>query len=467
MKESDLERCELVIGELPHPRSMSLVDLQCWIIKLFRLHPETQDFEIRGFFAEDCPLVSDPWELYLYWQYHYLMTDDLWASYVKKVKGRNGMAMFVLYVDCSEIRHYKSFLEAGYNAHSQVAMGANVQCTLTKVLPEQNSLSCNWHAFRISDHLEQNLAITTTEIVASLAERCGEQITRARAWRVKQKALEMEFGTFYDSYNHVMRLLKDIRGRPNGPDHFIDTNDTEIAGCKDFRVLHRIFWAFAQCIKAFVSCRPVLCIKSTSLCGKYQGVLLTALALDANDDYIPVAFAIVEGESKESWLWFLRNVKRGVVKQRCHVCIIHDYRKELLDAIEDLQNNQQEAHSWRDVKSWWCMQHLAENFLAHFGDEKLVMLFKKLCQQNQLSKFVKIWKELDELTSKYAAEKEGATSLEMQQESVGHMTELQPQSPVQDKEEGNDSGDSNSNRIRLLFSEWIGDEINGEVVATA
>ncbi|XP_048560555.1 uncharacterized protein LOC125541121 [Triticum urartu] len=40
--------CAHVIGELPlQPQSMSLVDLQLWIFKLFRLHPETQDLSIK------------------------------------------------------------------------------------------------------------------------------------------------------------------------------------------------------------------------------------------------------------------------------------------------------------------------------------------------------------------------------------------------------------------------------------
>lgn len=51
------------------------------------------------------------------------------------------------------------------------------------------------------------------------------------------------------------------------------------------------------------------------------------------------------------------------------------------------------------------MEHLAENFLAYFGDRKLVTMFKKLCQQKRRHKFGKIWKELDELTSKYMRRK--------------------------------------------------------------
>ena len=260
-----------------------------------------------------------------------------------------------------------------------MATGASPPRTLTQVFREEE------YAHRISYNLWENLAMTTTEIVAYLAERYGYQISRADAWRVKQKALELQFGTFYDSYNYAPRLLQKMKGYRGNSHHFVDIKETEVTGCKDFRVLHRIFWAFAQCIEGFVSCRPVLCVKGLLLCGKYQGVLLTALALDANDNYIPVAFAVVESESKECWVWFLRNLKQAVVKERSGVCIIHDYKRELLDAIEDLQCNQQQPHPWRDMRSRWCMHHLAETFLAHFGDKKLMVLFKRLCQQNRVS----------------------------------------------------------------------------------
>lgn len=121
---SDLAGRDHVIGELSRPRSMSLVDLQCWVIKLFGLHPETQDLIIKGFFIEDCPLVPDLLQIDLYRDCHYLMTDAKWASYVKKVKRRNdGMPVFVPYLNCSEIKHHKRLFNAGYDAHSQVSSG--------------------------------------------------------------------------------------------------------------------------------------------------------------------------------------------------------------------------------------------------------------------------------------------------------------------------------------------------------
>ncbi|XP_044969538.1 uncharacterized protein LOC123429575 [Hordeum vulgare subsp. vulgare] len=442
--------CAHVVGQLPlQPQSMSLVDLQLWIFKLFRLHPETQDLAIKGFLKQLTPDMCDEREPEWYmdyrpWETRHFLTDKCWSAFANKFKRRrNVMQKFMLYVESSEIKHYAVLLKATHDHYSQLP---------TVVFPGTKSLTTSYFRFL---RLVEDLSMTPKQIMAYLAKHYGEQMSPPEAWRARQTALEREFGTFYDSHNFAPRLLKDITCKT--PWGFVDIKDAEVAGCNNFRVLHRIFWAFGQCVQAFNHCRPVLCVKGTPLCGKYQEVLLTAVALDANGYSIPVAFAVVEAETKESWMWFLRNLEQAV-RHPSDVCIIHDYKRELIDAIKDFLSSDQ--RQWQKVESRWCMEHLAENFFAYFGNKKLVMMFKKLCQQRRLNKFIKIWKELDELTTKYTADREGSTTGEMQQESVEHdEADLEAQSPsnrpdsVDSKEEG-DHANENEGKI-AKFSDWV------------
>ncbi|SPT16667.1 unnamed protein product [Triticum aestivum] len=452
VRGNDLEnKCAHLIGELPlQLQSMSLVDLQLWIFRLFRLHPETQDLGIKGFLKQrktdffdeessepDYSLEDYPWGM------HEFLTDKCWSSFANKLKSKKHVTQkFMLYVQSSEVKHYDILLKAVHDDYSQLA---------TVMLPGMEFLASSRYAFR---DLVDDLTMTAKELVHYLTGPLGEKISPAEAWRARQFALEREFSTFYDSHNFAPRLLKEI-ARKN-PGCFVDIKDAEVADCKGFRVLHRMFWAFGQCLQAFRTCRPVLCIKGTPLCGKYQGMLLTAVASDANDFSIPVACAIVEGETKESWLWFLRNLERAVVHQS-DVCLIHDYKRELIDAVEDLLKYQ--YRQWRKAESRWCMEDLAENFFAYFGDKKLLLIFKRLCQQKRRHKFGKIWKELDELTSTYMAEKERGASGEMQQESVKHdVAELEAQSPCNQhdyvKDVKEDHADDTKGKI-TKFSDWI------------
>jgi len=70
-------------------------------------------------------------------------------------------------------------------------------------------------------------------------------------------------------------------------------------------VLYRVFWSFAQMEHAFQFYRPVVLVGGTFLIGKYRGTLMMAATVDPEDQIVPMAFALVEGENNESWSWFM------------------------------------------------------------------------------------------------------------------------------------------------------------------
>ena len=51
--------------------------------------------------------------------------------------------------------------------------------------------------------------------------------------------------------------------------------------------------------------RPFIGLDGCHLKGRFVGQLLSAIAKDENDNIFPVAMAVVEQESKDSWTWFL------------------------------------------------------------------------------------------------------------------------------------------------------------------
>ena len=73
--------------------------------------------------------------------------------------------------------------------------------------------------------------------------------------------------------------------------------------------MERVFWSFGPCIQGFNYCKLVVQVNGTFLTGRYQGTLLTTLAQDGSRNIFPLAFAIVEGETKEALIWFFSTVK--------------------------------------------------------------------------------------------------------------------------------------------------------------
>ncbi|QHO00133.1 uncharacterized protein DS421_13g403850 [Arachis hypogaea] len=157
-----------------------------------------------------------------------------------------------------------------------------------------------------------------------------------KVWMAKQKAIAQIYGDWKESYNKVPKLLQAL-------------------------MFDKIFWAFPSCVKAFRHCKPFVSVDGTHLYGRYGGVLLIAVAQDENSNILPIAFAIVESESTESWSFFLTNM-------RCHVTpqdgllVISD-RSQAIKAM--LSSDDSGWHHPRALHAY-CITHMAVNFMTRF-----------------------------------------------------------------------------------------------------
>ena len=65
-------------------------------------------------------------------------------------------------------------------------------------------------------------------------------------------------------------------------------------------------------------CRPIISLDACHLRGFLKEQLLVAVGIDGNDGMYPIAFVVREGETKDSWSWFLELllVDIGTVRER-------------------------------------------------------------------------------------------------------------------------------------------------------
>ncbi|XP_016207385.1 uncharacterized protein LOC107647853 [Arachis ipaensis] len=129
----------------------------------------------------------------------------------------------------------------------------------------------------------------------------------------------------------------------------------------DIRILHRVFWSYYPCIRAFRHCKSVVQVDETHLYGKYKGCLLVAVSQDDNNNIVPIAFAIVEGETSDAWHFFLSNLRQHVVT-RDGVRLISD-RHESINAAVERSNR-----AWSPPRAFhmFCIRHIESNFLRKF-----------------------------------------------------------------------------------------------------
>ncbi|RYR53885.1 hypothetical protein Ahy_A06g029129 [Arachis hypogaea] len=129
----------------------------------------------------------------------------------------------------------------------------------------------------------------------------------------------------------------------------------------DIRVLHRVFWSYYPCIRAFRHCKPVVQVDGTHLYRKYKGCLLVAVSHDGNNNIVPIAFAIVEGETSDARHFFLSNLRQHVVT-RDSVGLISD-QHESINASVARSNG-----AWSPSRAFhmFCIRHIESNFLKKF-----------------------------------------------------------------------------------------------------
>ena len=153
----------------------------------------------------------------------------------------------------------------------------------------------------ILDKVCLNNNIKPREIMGDFQMEFGVTISYGKAHIAKDAALRIVRGSYEDSFKILPLYCAELMMTNPG-------TVTNICATDDDR-FKRFFWAFGQCIRSFTSTlRPMVAVDGSHFRGKYPGVLLVAVTLDANNKLFPIAFAFTEAERRDSWEWFLADL---------------------------------------------------------------------------------------------------------------------------------------------------------------
>ena len=160
------------------------------------------------------------------------------------------------------------------------------------------------------ERIRKNPQWKVKEMQETFREELEIEVPRIKCSRVRQAALAGVFETLKDHYSRVwdfgFELLK------NNPKNTVDIMTSRVTDEDDnkFKRIYICYHALKEGWK--LGCRPILGIDGCFLKNVCGGQLLSAVGRDGNNNMYPVAFAVVESENTDSWMWFLGLLKEDL-----------------------------------------------------------------------------------------------------------------------------------------------------------
>ncbi|CAA7058664.1 unnamed protein product [Microthlaspi erraticum] len=149
--------------------------------------------------------------------------------------------------------------------------------------------------------------------------------------KAKKKALELIEEEFKEQYSRMKDYRDELKAR--NPHSTVEVR-TEInaVGVEVFDSFYMCFSGLRDTWKGH--CRPIFGIDGCFLKSNSKGQLLAAVGRDANNQIYPFAWAVVQVENSESWLWFIRHLKNDLgLGNGEGFTVISDRQKGLLFAV--------------------------------------------------------------------------------------------------------------------------------------
>ncbi|RYR13968.1 hypothetical protein Ahy_B04g070687 isoform N [Arachis hypogaea] len=184
-------------------------------------------------------------------------------------------------------------------------------CTRATISQDHSKLDSITIAEVIKPLVEADPSLKVKSVIAEVQSKFNYTVSYRKAWLAKQRAVEKIFGGWEASFEALPIWFQAMcHKEPSAVVHF-------------------------ETMPAYQGDEVVrdIQVDGTHLYGKYKGCLLVAVSQDGNNNIVPIAFAIVEGETSDAWHFFLSNLRQHVVT-RDGVGLISDRHESINAAVE-------------------------------------------------------------------------------------------------------------------------------------
>ncbi|KAJ9535715.1 hypothetical protein OSB04_un001133, partial [Centaurea solstitialis] len=144
--------------------------------------------------------------------------------------------------------------------------------------------------------------LTPKDMIEDFRGQYGVTIPYPTAWRARWRAITLIRGSHAESFTRLPMYLSNLQRVNPGTRTAIRTDSSgRFAEC---------FVALGVSIHTFLeNLRPVLIIDAAHLKGEYLGTMFLVVAMDGNNNIVPVALGVGRSETADEWTWFLNTLK--------------------------------------------------------------------------------------------------------------------------------------------------------------
>ncbi|KAJ6839532.1 uncharacterized protein M6B38_315415 [Iris pallida] len=209
----------------------------------------------------------------------------------------------------------------------------------------------SWIASVIKDKLRETPEYRPSDIAKDLEREYGLRLSYHRAWRGKSIA-EKELHRCHEEASNQLPWFRE---------KIMETNPGSFAifEAMEGSKLGRLFVSFRASLYGFEhGCRPLLFLDDLSLKAVKQWKLLTATAVDGENEDFPVAFAVVEVETDENWRWFIGQLRSALPMSRT-LTFVSKRQNRLEQVVTEL---------FEECHYGYCIDSLVEEFKAELED---------------------------------------------------------------------------------------------------
>ncbi|KAL3825347.1 hypothetical protein ACJIZ3_021376 [Penstemon smallii] len=203
------------------------------------------------------------------------------------------------------------------------------------------NINSRWLAKKYEElfRLDPNRNVKGFRVEAVKEIKC--HVSATQAYRAKKKALEAIQENPDDQFAQLWDYGNELRERNPRSTVILKQSEEGSSTCQ--RKYDRFYVGFKALSQGFnAGCRPIIGVDGTHLRGTFEGVFLTAVSFDPNNQLYPVEYALVQTESTDAWEWFLDD---------CYT-FMSDKQKDLLKAFERV---------FPGSDNRFCVRHLIGN----------------------------------------------------------------------------------------------------------